>query len=477
MKFHRLFSAVIFLALSACGSLPKVQEPVAPVRPDQLNFPALSYAIPKIEPILLPGGVRLYLKEDHELPLVEVTAMVGGGSINDPEVKTGLGELFAATLRTGGAGSRDAESFDRELARMAAELSVGTDSHATNIGLSIRGEDLNRGLGLLADLLRRPRFDQKRLDLARRQIIEGIRRRNDEPESIAHRALMSAIYPNHPLGREAGIESVSAVIRDDLLAFHQRYFQPSNLSLGISGDFDRKELLALLNQLFGDWPSRDFKSLPVPALNPPAAPAVRVANKAVPQTTILFGQLGISKDNPDLHALKVMNYILGGGGFNSRLMREVRSNRGLAYSVYSYYQIGRILPGVFFAGSETKSSSTLEVVRLMREQMEKIRTAVVSEAELRVAKDSLINSFVFAFTDAHEVIEQQMRLDFYGYPPEYLQSYRDKVSIVTAADVQRVTQQYLDPARQTLVLVGDSGSFDGSVEALGMPVQNISVEQ
>jgi zinc protease len=172
-----------------------------------------------------------------------------------------------------------------------------------------------------------------------------------------------------------------------------------------------------------------------------------------------------------------MNYILGGGGFNSRLMREVRSNRGLAYSVYSYFQVGRRLPGPFIAGCETKSASTIEVVRLLRRLMAEMREEPVSADELALARESLVNSFVFGFTDSHEVVSQLLRLDFYDYPPGYLETYRDKVTAVTAEDVLAAARERLHPDRQTVILVGDVSAFDAAPDDIGLPVSPIPTEE
>ncbi len=453
------------LLLTACA-------PALP-RPDQLVFPPLAMQVPVIDRIELPNGIRLYLKEDHELPLVQVTAMLGAGSIGDPAELTGRGGLYAATLRSGGAGERSPEALDAEVEALAANLRVATDSYATAIDLSLQSADLDAGLQLLADLLRRPRFDEQRLELARRQAIEAVRRQDDDPDSVAQRALLAALYGDHPLGRSATIASLGAIRREDLLAFHRQAAQPDTLWLAISGDFSRPALLARLAALLGDWPKGQQPPQPLPPVTAGPRPAVLLAAKEIPQTTILLGEMGIDKDAPDFHPVRVMNFILGGGGFNSRLMREIRSDRGLAYSVYSHYQVGRRLPGVFMAGAETKSASTLEVVRLMRAQMQALRDQPVPEAELALAKESLVNSFVFAFTDSHEVVSQQLRLDYYGYPEDYLQRYQERVAAVTAAQVQQAARERLDPARQTIVLVGDPKQFDAPPETLGLPVEAV----
>ena len=459
----RLLLLPLLLLLAACA-------PQLP-RPDQLVYPPLTMQIPAVERLDLPNGIRLYLREDHELPLVQITALLGSGSIGDPAELTGRGALYAAVLRSGGAGERSPEAFDTAVEALAANLSIAVDSYATSLDLSLQTADLDAGLELLGDLLRRPRFAPERLELARKQAIEGVRRQDDDPGSVAQRTLMAALYGDHPLGRTPSVESLAAISREQLLGFHRQAAHPDNLWLAISGDFDRPALLARLDQLFGDWPRGNQPPQPLPAVTAAPRPVLLLAEKEIPQTTILLGELGIDKDAPDLHPVRVMNFILGGGGFNSRMMSEIRSDRGLAYSVYSHFQVGRRLPGAFFAGAETKSASTLEVLQLMRRQMETLRREPVSAAELALAKESLINSFVFAFTDTHEVVTQQLRLDYYGYPADYLQRYQAEVAAVTLEQVQQAARERLDPARQTIVLVGNPRQFDSPPESLGLPVE------
>jgi zinc protease len=468
-----VFLLLLSVTFLACAP-PRGSVPV-PVHPDQLTFEPLVFKIPEVERIVLPNGMRLYFREDRELPLIQVTAMAEAGSISDPVEKTGLGSLFAATMRSGGAGLLNPAELDEALARLAADLSVSTDTYATSVQLSLRATDLPDGLAILADLLRHPTFDPARLDLARKQMVEGIRRQNDHPGTVASNALMRAIYGEHPLGRTPTEESVAAITRDDLVDFHRHYFHPNNMWLAVSGDIDKADLMRELEGVFGDWEQGEFPRQEIPPVTAVPRPVALVDERNIPQTTILIGSLGIDKDNPDLHAVRVMNYILGGGGFNARLMQEIRSNRGLAYSVYSYYQVGRRLPGPFVAGSETKSSSTGEVVSEMKRMMAEMRNSHVSEAELRLARESLVNSFVFGFTDAHAVVTQTMRLDFYDYPPDYLETYRDRVAEVSAEDVLRAARRHLRPEDMTVVLVGDAAVFNP--DSIGLPWEPITLER
>lgn len=461
---------LIALLLSACVA----QQP--PLPPDQIVSPPLTFAVPQVEQRVLDNGMRLYLNPDHELPLVEISLLVGAGSIGEPEDKSGLVNLYAAALRNGGAGHLSPRAFDDKLEGLAADLSVSSGSYAVSGHLSLHRDELEPGLALLSELLRRPRFDPTRMALARRQMLEGIRRQNDEPGAIAQRHLRRALYGDHPLGRTPTLETVHAISRKDLLAFHDRYVLPNNLWLAVSGDFDPEELESLLDRFFGNWPLQPFTPQDIPPLTAPIEPAVLTVSKDVPQTTVLLGQRGISKDDPDLYALRVMNFILGGGGFNSRLMREVRSNRGLAYSVYSFLQAGRRLPGLFVAGCETRTATVDEVVVLMREEMRRISEEPVSGEELEIARESLINSFVFAFAEPHEVVSQAMRLDFYGYEGDFLQRYRDRLAAVTTDDVLATARRHVQWDGQTIVLVGEQTGTVQPAERFGLPVAGLTDE-
>lgn len=467
----RVILCCLTVLLVGCAQPVTTQQ----VRPDQLSFPELKFSFPEVEKQQLSNGMKLYLKQDHELPLVDMTLMIGGGSIEDPLDKTGLSQLFAATLETGGAGDMSPLELEAELEAMAAQLSVSSSSYQITVNLSLHQQDLQRGIEILADLLRRPRFDKERMELARKQLLESIHRQNDDPGLLAARLLSEAVYPQHPFGSTPQVTVVENFTREDLLQAQQRCLQPDNIWVAVSGAVEKDNIVTLLNQNFADWQATEQATIQLPKLPPAPTGRVLVAEKDIPQTSIMLGHPGIDKDNPDLFALRVANYILGGGGFNSRMMREIRSNRGLTYSVYSYFKIGRRLPELFIAGSETKCESTAEVVTLMQQLIEQIREQPVSVAELDLAKQSLINSFIFAFSDTHSIVSRKVRLDFFDYPHNYLETYRENVAAVTIEDVQRVARQYLHPDKLQIVLVGDSKTFSGDLESFGLPVERVNL--
>ncbi len=462
---------VIATLLSACSQPVSNPSP----RPDQLQFPPLEFSFPAVDKAQLANGIKIYVKEDHELPLVEISVMVGGGSIHDSKTETGLSQLFAQALETGGTLTTSPADLETELEAMAANLSVSSTAYSYEIDLSLHRRDLQRGMEILAELLRQPGFDQSRMELTKRKMVEAIRRKNDDPGSISGRLLAQSVYQQHPFGNFPEIDGVEKFSRPQLQQLHQRYFQPNNLWLAVSGAIETEEFIALMRRTLGSWQESSSPDLALPNLPPPPKSQIVSADKPIPQTSILLGHPGIDKDNPDMFALRVANYILGGGGFNSRMMREIRSNRGLAYSAYSYFQIGRRLPELFIASAETKAESTLEVVQLMRQLVQQMIDQPVSEAELELAKQSSINSFVFAFTDSHSVVSRKLRLDFYDYPPDYLETYQQKLAAVTVADVQRVAGKYLKPELMQIVLVGDSSQYADGLKSLDLPINIVEL--
>jgi predicted Zn-dependent peptidase len=267
---------------------------------------------------------------------------------------------------------------------------------------------------------------------------------------------------------------VRKISRDDLVAFHRAYYRPSNVILAVSGDIDRAGLLAKLRAAFAGWEKEAVAFPPVAEPRTAFNPAVLLAKKDINQSVIRMGHLGIDKNNPDLHAVRVMDYILG-GGFTSRLTTEIRSNQGLAYNVDSYFDVGRRFIGTFIAETETKSESTERAITLMRSIIAGMTAAPVTDQELQLARDSIINSFIFGFAKPDAVVNQQARLEYYGYPEGYLENYRDNIARVTKDDVLRVARKYLHPEALTLVVVGDEKRFDKPLSAFGK-VEEIKLE-
>ncbi len=464
---HFLGFCLTLLVAAGCSLPAKAVDPRA------LTFAPLRFSIPKADRATLDNGVVVYLMEDHELPLVNMTAYVRTGSIYEPADKLGLASLTGSVIRSGGTETLAPEKLDAELEFMASGVESGIGTEMGTVSLTTLTRNLDRTLELFVDVMRRPTFREDRVALARNQTIEAIRRQNDDPKGVANREYTRAVYAGHPLGRIPTIETVKNITRDDMIAFHRQFYGPANIMLAVSGDFRKEELLAALNRLMAGWKGAES---PLPVIAQPAMnkPGVLFARKEVNQSVIRMGLLGIDKSNPDLYALRVMDYILG-GGFTSRLTNEIRSNQGLAYNADSHMDVGRLFPGTFMAETETKSESTGKAISLMRNIITGMTSEPVTDQEIRQARDSLINSFMFGFTKTDMIVNQHARLEFFGYPAGYLENYRDNLAKVSRDDVLRVAKKYLRPEAMVLMVVGDDRKFDQPLATFG-PVTEIRLE-
>lgn len=458
-------AAVLICALCALLAVP-VWGGDAP-NPRTMTFPQLKFEIPKDTRFVLDNGMVVHFIEDHELPLVSITAYVGTGSVYDPSGKTGLAGLTGSAMRSGGIGGVAPEKLDEELDFMASSIESGISADSGTVSMSTLRKNLDRTLELYAGVLTRPAFDAARVELAKNQAIEGLRRMNDDPKEVAERELHKAVYAGTPLGNVPTIDEVKSFTRDDMAAFHRRFYRPNNVVLAVSGDVTLPELKEKLSRVFSGWQKGEVSLPPVAAPHEAQQREVLLAKKEVSQSVIRMGHLGIEKGNPDLYALRVMDFILGGNGFNSRLMEEIRAKQGLAYNVASAFDVGRRYPGLFEAETETKAASTAKTISLMLEIIEGMCTEPVSEAELKLAKESMINSFIFGFAKTDVVVNQRARLEFYNYPAGYLENYRDNIAKVTREDVLRVAKKYLHPDRMFIVVAGDPKSFDKPLTLFG----------
>lgn len=467
---------IISLCMLLCSITQVWAAEAGQADPRTMTFPPLHFEIPKAERVVLECGMPVYLLADRELPIVNVTALVRTGSVYEPPAKAGLASLTGSVMRSGGAGGIAPEKMDDELEFMASavESSMGVDMGTVSMTALTR--NLDRTLRIFADVLLHPDFSEKRVDLARKHLVEGLRRQNDDPKEIAEREIVKAIYAGHPLGVVPTFASARGISRQDMVEFHARYYRPDNMILAVSGDFERDALLRELNRIFGKHPAKGSAALaeiPQPRLE--FAPEVLFGSKDVNQTVIRMGHLGITKDNPDIYAVRVLDYILG-GSFTSRLMMEVRTNQGLAYNVDSRFDVGRLFTGTFIAETETKAESTAKTISLMKEIIGGMTRAPVSEQELKSAREYIVNSFMFGFTSPATIVTQRARLEYYGYRPDYLETYRERIAKVTREDVLAVARKYLRPQAFKLVVVGNAAKFDRPLTVFGS-VRELELKQ
>jgi len=430
---------------------------LAPGDPRQMTFPTVEFTPPEPDRVVLENGMIVYFLEDHELPLVSITATMRTGSWLDPAEKIGLASLTGSVMRTGGGGGLSSKQVDEELEQFAGDVNISIGRQSGSASLDVLSKDLKRGLQIFSGLIQTPSFEPARVELAKLQAIEGIRRRQDNPGSIVGREFMKLLYgPEHPTARESSITSITRITRDDLVAFHRKTIHPNGLMLGVTGDFDKSAMLALLREVFGDWKRGEVPVLTIADVpqDKAAKPVVRFVNKDTSQTHLRIGHLTIKENDPDYVALAIANDILGGSSFRSRLFNDVRTKQGLAYSVGSRLNSGMHDQGVWLMRAETKLPSTQEVIARFLANMGRMRTELVTDSELAEAKEAYVNSFVFSFASSSAIVGRLMTLEYDGLPKDFLQQLRARVIALTKEEILAAAKKHFNPERLTIVAVG-----------------------
>ncbi len=446
------------------SSVQQIQiPPLAPFKPQQPK---------RIE---LKNGMVIFLQEDHELPLIDGTARIRGGSVNEPANKAGLVDIYGEVWRTGGTKSQTGDQLDDFLEVRAAKVETGGGPDSTTISFSCLKGDLDDVFKAFVDVLRNPEFRADKIDIAQKEMFDNISRRNDEVGEIAHRETVKLAYgADNPYARVPEYATVAAVTRQDLIDWHGKYIHPNNIILGISGDFDAAAMEARLRAAFDSWPKGPAGPRRNEVKYSPARPAYyQVSKEDVNQSTIHMVALGTTRDNPDYYAISVFNEAFG-GGFSSRLFNDIRTKRGLAYSVGGGVGTNFGHPGVLQVAIGTKSQSTVEAIQAATEDIEDLSKQPITDNEIQHAKDAILNAFVFRLDSPDKILGERMTYEYYGYPPDWLDKYQDEVKKVTAADVNRVATKYMHRDQMAVLVVGNPKEFDKPLSSLGA-VKNIDI--
>jgi zinc protease len=434
-----------------------------------LKFPSLRQVkIPEVAQFTLPNGMRVFLLENHELPLVGGFALVRTGNLFETADKIGLAQLTGSVLRTGGTTSKTGDQLDEELESMAASVESNIGESTGTVSFNALKENTDGVMAVFKDVLLNPEFRQDKLDLAKTQARGSIARRNDEASSIAHREISDLVYgKNNPYGWRMEYHHLENIKREDLIAFYKRYFFPANIMFAVQGDFNTAEMRSKIEKLFADWTYKQEPVPPFPALNaPPSGGVYQAVKEDVTQSFIQMAHLGGILKDKNFPALSVMSSILG-EGFSSRLFKNVRTIKGLAYNISANWGANYNHPGLFLVSGSTKSASTVETIEAARQEIEKIQTGEVTDQELQTAKQSVLNSFVFFFDHPSKILNRVVSYEYYGYPKDFIFQYQKGVEAVTKADVQRVAKEYLKPQALTIVAVGNPKDFGKPLSALG----------
>ena len=432
-----------------------------PISPDALVYPALHFDPPKSQKVVLDNGITLFIIENHELPIVRISAFIRAGTMYDPIGREGLSELTATVLRTGGTISQSGDSVDQEIDFRAADISFGTTMERCSADLTMHKKDADPIMRLFAKMLREPAFDPSKLAIARDLMLESLSRLYDAPQKLAFREFRRLIYDGNPRGRLPTQASILGLTQKELSDFHRRFFHPRNLTLAVTGDFTTEQAVALVRRHLGDWqpasgPAWTLPDLPLP--QPRRSETIYFLPKDTPQSTVLLGYVLAGQKDPDFYALSLLDFILGSGGFRSRITREIRNDRGLAYSAGGGYS-PRADFGVLQTYAMTRTSATADVASLMERIVSTLRSQPVVDEELSWAKRSIINQHIFSMEHPHQITCQQALLDIDGLPADFMLTYPQHIAMVTAQDIQKVAGKYLGPGRGLLFILGSQAEL------------------
>ena len=430
---------LLFVFLYLLGSLNLVSAEINPKR------------------IALKNGITLFVIERHTLPIISVELLIPSGAINDPAYRSGVASLTASLLDEG-TKNRTSKQISEEVDFIGASLSASADLDTTAVSLRVLKKDIEKGFDLLSDILLNPSFETRELDRVRQLVLGSIHAEKDDPGVIASRAFDKIVFGNHPyrhpiIGTE---ETVKSIERDDLVSFYQNHYLPKGSFFSIVGNVTEKEAVNLVEKYFSKWGDHREKPTRTVPISPPVAQPQKteLIQKDLTQTTVLMGHLGVRRNSPDFYPIAVMNYILGGGGFSSRLLTHIRDNKGLVYSVHSSFSSYR-QEGSFEISLQTKASNTNEAILAVREEIDKIRKDGVTKTELDEAKAYLIGSFPLRLETTGKLAKLLSALGFHNLGLSYFNDYPQYIEKVTAAAILKAAQTYLRPEALTLVVVGN----------------------
>jgi zinc protease len=419
-----------------------------------VSIPA-SAEQPLAKRIKLENGMVLLLSERHEIPMVTVHMAIKAGSTAVPEDKPGLASITASLL-TQGTKKRTANQIHKEIDFIGGSLSTSGGEDFSWANLRVLKKDIRTGLDLLSDVLLHPLFDQQEIDRKVKETLAEIQRQKEEPAIVANQAFAKAVFGSHAYGRTN--DEVAAYLpkltRKDIIDFYSSRYGPVNTIIAVVGDVSQKEIVDLLNDYFKTW---QMKAQPLPAEVPLPAidkTVVKKIDKDVAQANIDMGHIGISRENPDFYAVVVMNYILGGGGFSSRLMDNIRDNKGLAYDVHSGFSAQKE-PGAFTVTIQTKNESANEVIYETQKEIRRIQSELVSEKELADAKSYLSGSFPLRMDTYAKIAGMLTSIEIYRLGLDYPKRYPALINSVTREDVRRVAKKYLHPDKMVIVVVAN----------------------
>jgi zinc protease len=470
--------AIALLALAVvCAPMAAHAQGSATFDPSKLVTPPL-HAIPAVHPerYTLPNGAVIYLLENHELPVVRGTAFFPSSPTWMTADRAGLDDLVGEAMRSGGSAKHSGDWMDDRLAAIGAEVTTSVGRDMASGSFHCLSDNTSEVVKLMAEVLRGPAFPADKIELAKVDLRQQIASRNDEMLQMLIRTARLAVNgKDSPYSRQAEYATVEPIDQKDCLALSRHVFVPNRMILAVFGDFKSADMKALIATAFGDWAKSESPAPPPPPVPPATKPHVMFAPKEdVTQSGIVLTHIGFINKDPDAAAMDVVETALG-GGFQSRLVNKIRTQRGLAYATGAFAGGDYLRPAAFVAYSLTKSESTMVALDLLKEEVKRVTQAPFTDAELTTAKQSVENSLVFRFERPEQVLFRAAYYELVGYPADYLQTYQSALHGVTAASAFEAAKRKIHPDQLVTVIVGKEKDFDRPLDSLGQPVERVDI--
>ena len=470
MKGAPLTTLLVALLLPALAQTVPGDWPA----PSEIAPEPIAYQAPEPLHATLSNGIEVYLLEDRSLPLVQGVAYVEAPSAFDPPGLEGLAAITATMLREGGTSQLTPDELDLRLEELAGSVEGASIDVLASVSFDTLTDTRDEVMGLWRDVLLEPRFDEGRLQVLKQRQVEAIRRVVDDPVQLAFREFVRLAYDGHPAGAQPTEASVAAVGQQEVRDFYDSYFGPANTVVAVTGDFEAQEMLGALEGLLGGWQNELASPPEVPPVAPPEG-SIYLLHRPITQSVVIVGHPAVRAYTPEYNDLDVANYVLGGGGFSSRLFEEIRTRRGLAYSTGSALSQGFDWPGLFYAFTISPAGETGAVLELLLSEVERLQEQGVGEEELENARRSILNASLFRFASPADVTARTARVRLLGLDPDYYERYIENLQTIGADQVREVAREELDLGRAIILVVGDASQVAEALEPFG-EVETLELE-
>jgi Predicted Zn-dependent peptidases len=467
-----IYCVPIAVVVAFTGASAKVDK--IPDSPSRIEFKPLNWKVPLGAPYrtVLPNGLVAYIAEDQSLPLVKISGYIRYGSLLDPKGKEGLCSLLANLMRTGGTRKYQADSLDALIDLYALNIRISASETQMQFSFSCLAEYTAIGLDILGEMLFHPAFEEKKVKKTIDLYLEDLYHRFDNPAPILRAAYQKALYAGGANSRLATAKNITGITRNDLIELHQKVLRTENIICAVSGKFI-KDTMALRLSIMFPRAGKVLSDSLFPKVSISPSDKVLFVNKKISQSYVQFGLPLFKRPDPDYYAVSVLNMVLGGESFTSRLGTKIRSDEGLTYSIYSNAESNYFYPGTFFIDFFTKSETTSRAISLSLDEVRRIKTSGITAEELEHAKRILIDGFPSMFRSPEDIVENYADNEYLKRPLDHYAAYPDKIKALTVSDIQAMAKKYLDPSAFAFVVVGDTSAIFKSDTVRGFSLRNL----